>query len=98
MTAKLFQLNIFVLVFKLECHAVKHYSKNYRTVTAIYGWLFRTPLPLIRLISRVHAVGTPLSGIAETVAQATLCDFPFDTILQLHCLAIRICQAQKATR
>ena len=28
------------------------------------------------------------SGIAETVAQATLCDFQLDTMLQPHCLAI----------
>ena len=54
----------------------------------IYNWLFRTPLPLKRLISSVHVVGTPQISIAETVAQATLCDFQLDTILQPHCLVI----------
>ena len=90
--------HLFVLVFKLECHGQTLQEEN-RTVNAIYSWLFRIPLPLlIRLISRVHAVGTLHSSIAETVAQATLCDFPLDTILQPHCLAMYICQAQKATR
>ena len=42
----------------------------------------------INKISRVHAVGTPRISIAVTVAQATLCDFQLDTILQPHCLAI----------
>ena len=84
-TAKLFQLNIFVPVFKLECHGRTLQEEN-RTVNAIYSWLFQTPLPLIRLISRVHVVGTPRSGFAVTVAQATLCDFQLDTILQPHCL------------
>ena len=70
--------------FKLECHGRTLQEEN-RT---IYSWLFRTPLPLIRLISRVHVVGTPRIGIAETVTQAILCDFQLDTILQPHCLAI----------
>ena len=37
---------------------------------------------LLNKISCIHAVGTPRIGIAVTVAQATLCDFQLDTILQ----------------
>ena len=33
--------------FKLECHGQTPQEEN-RTVNAIYSWLFRTPLPLIR--------------------------------------------------
>ena len=54
---------------------------------------------LLRYISNSSAInktdftcprgcGTPRSSIAETVARATLYDFPLDTILQPHCLAI----------
>ena len=74
--------------FKLECHVGTLYEEN-RTVNVIYSWLFRIPLPLIRLISCVYMVGTPRSGITKTVAQAGyMCDFQLDTILQPHCLAI----------
>ena len=59
-----------------------------KTVNALYRWLFRTPLPLIRFHVSMHAVSTPCIGIAVTVAQATLCDFQLDIILQPHCLAI----------
>ena len=85
MTAKLFQLNIFVLVLNWNVTVEQN-----RIVNAIYSWLFQTPLPLIRLISCVHVVGTLRIGIAETVAQTTLCDFQLDTILQPHCLPISV--------
>ena len=83
MTAKLFQLNIFRSSFKLECHG-RTLQKENRTVNAIYSYF-----ELLSLI-RFH-VSMQLAwciGIAETVAQATLCDFQLDTILQPHCLAI----------
>ena len=70
MTAKLFQLNIFVLrSFKLECHSRTLQEEN-RTVNAIIQLVILNS-SAINKISRVHTVGTPCISIAETVAQAS---------------------------
>ena len=85
MIVKLFQLNFFVLILNWNI-TVEHYRKKIGLSCDIQ--LVISNSSAINKISRVHAVGTPRIGIAVTVAQATLCDFQLDTILQPHCLAI----------